>query len=142
MLESAQLAISDGGGPETERLRVLLVDDSHYVLRAARSLLETMPRIGWIATAGSGQSALDLSSRHVFDLVILDLAMDGLNGLEVARRLRRMPHAPRIIMMSLYDEPEFGVAAVAAGADVLIHKPSLGVQLEALLGSLFGPLGG
>ena len=99
-----------------------------------------MPRIGLIVTALSGQAALELSARQPFDLVLLDLAMDGLNGLEVARELRRRSHSPRIVMMSLYDEPEFGVAAVAAGADVLIHKPSLGVKLEPLLVSLFGPL--
>ena len=119
------------------RLRVLVVDDSPYVLRAARSLLETMPLIGEVVSASSGRAALELTTPGAFDFVLLDLAMDGLNGLEVARELRRRPASPRIIMMSLYDEPEFGAAAVAAGADVLIHTPSLGVQLEPLLDRLF-----
>jgi CheY-like chemotaxis protein len=119
------------------RLRVLLVDNSAYVLRAARSLLETMPRIGDVVSASSGRAALELTVPGAFDFVLLDLAMDGLNGLEVARELKRRPGSPRIFMMSLHDEPEFGAAAVAAGADVLIHKPSLGVQLEPLLARLF-----
>jgi CheY-like chemotaxis protein len=103
----------------------------------ARSLLETMPSIGDVVSASSGRAALELTARGAFDFVLLDLAMDGLNGLEVARELSRRPASPRIIMMSLYDEPEFAAAAVAAGADVLIHKPSLGVQLEPLLDRLF-----
>jgi CheY-like chemotaxis protein len=125
--------------PERDGLRVLIVDDSRYVLRAARSLLETMPRIGHVVTAYSGLSALDLAMKQAFDLVILDLAMTGVNGLEVARRLRSMARSPRIVMVSFYDEPEFEAAAAAAGADVLIHKPSLGVKLEPLIEALFGP---
>ncbi|OGA95251.1 MAG: hypothetical protein A3G27_06070 [Betaproteobacteria bacterium RIFCSPLOWO2_12_FULL_66_14] len=124
---------------EQQGLRVLVVDDSRYVLRAAQSLLETMPRIGEVVTAHSGLSAVDLAMKQAFDLVILDLAMTGVNGLEVARRLRSMARSPRIVMVSFYDEPEFEAAATAAGADVLIHKPSLGVKLEAIIDALFGP---
>lgn len=140
MLRDAGLT-ADGDilAPERHGLRVLLVDDSRYVLRAAQSLLETMPRIGEVVTAYSGMAALDLAKAQAFDLVILDLAMSGLNGLEVARKLRAMARSLRIVMVSFHDEPEFEAAATAAGADVLIHKPTLGVKLEGLLESLFGP---
>src|SRR4051812_17858160 len=89
------------------RLRVLIVDDSRHFRSAAQGLFEMIPRIGPIATASSGEAALALLEDESFDLMVLDLSMDGIGGLEVARRLRGCPGAPKIVMVSLYDEPEF-----------------------------------
>ncbi len=118
-------------------LRVLIVDDSMHFRRAAKSLFEVMPRVGSVMTTGSGEAALALIAGAAFDLVLLDCSMDGLNGIEVARRVRGQPHAPRIVMASLYDEPEYRSAALAAGAAEFVSKVSLAGELESLLDRLF-----
>ena len=119
-------------------LRVLIVDDSAHFRRAAKALFELMPRVGPVMTTGSGEAALALIAGAAFDLVLLDCSMDGLNGLEVAKRLRGQPRAPRIVMASLYDEPEYRSAALAAGAAEFVSKVALAGDLEALLERLFG----
>jgi CheY-like chemotaxis protein len=121
-----------------ERLRVLIVDDSSHFRSGARALLETFSRVGTVATVASGEEALTLLKREHFDLMVLDLAMDGMGGLEVARRLRGNPAAPKILMVSLYDEPEFRRAADNAGVDLFMNKPALAGQLEPVLDRLFG----
>ncbi len=118
-------------------LRVLIVDDSMHFRRAAKSLFELMPRVGSVMTTGSGETALALIAGAEFDLVLLDCSMEGLNGIEVARRVRGQPHAPRIVMASLYDEPEYRSAAIAAGAAEFVSKVSLAAELESLLDRLF-----
>jgi two-component system invasion response regulator UvrY len=119
-------------------LRVLIVDDSSHFRSAAKTLFETFPSIGDVATAPSGEAALAVLKSHSFDLMVLDLSMDGIGGLEVARRLRGVPGAPRIVMVSLYDEPEFRSAASSAGVEVFMNKPALAGELESLLARLFG----
>ena len=119
-------------------LRVLIVDDSAHFRRAAQSLFELMPRVGAVITTDSGEAALALVAGAPFDLVLLDCSMDGLNGLEVARRLRGHPCAPRIVMASLYDEPEYRSAALSAGAAEFVSKVELAGALESLLERLFG----
>ncbi len=119
-------------------LRVLIVDDSLHFRRAAKSLFEVMPRVGSVMTTGSGEAALALIAGAAFDLVLLDCSMDGLNGIEVARRVRGQPSAPRIVMASLYDEPEYRSAALDAGAAEFVSKVSLAGELESLLDRLFG----
>ena len=118
-------------------LRVLIVDDSAHFRRAAKALFEIMPRVGAVMTTGSGEAALELIAGAAFDLVLLDCSMAGLNGLEVARRLRLQPGAPRIVMASLYDEPEYRSAALAAGAAEFVSKVALAGELESLLERLF-----
>ncbi len=118
-------------------LRVLIVDDSDHFRRAAQSLFELMPRVGMVATAGSGEAALALIAGDAFDLVLLDCSMEGLNGLEVARRLSGQPKAPTIVMASLYDEPEYRSAALSAGATEFVSKVELAAEIEPLLERLF-----
>jgi CheY-like chemotaxis protein len=91
-------------------------------------------------TAASGEAALALATSCAFDLVVLDLSMDGLNGLEVAKRLRLREPVPKIVMVSLYDEPDFRLAAARAGVAEFVSKVTLAAELEPLLERMFGEL--
>jgi two-component system response regulator AlgR len=119
-------------------VRVLIIDDSIYFRRAAKTLFEMMPRVGFVATAPSGDAGLALARSSAFDLVILDLSMEGLNGLEVARRLRILPDAPKIVMVTLHDVADYHLAATDAGVSEFMHKPALAGQVEPLLERMFG----
>ena len=126
--------------PATARLRVLIVDDNRYVREAVKGLFELMPRVGYVSTAASGETGLALASSGAFDLVVLDLSMEGLNGLEVARRLRTLPQPPKIVMVTLYDDPDFRFAAASLGVSAFMAKPALAGQIEPLLERMFGEL--
>src|SRR5438105_3576362 len=71
------------------------------------------------------------------DLVLMDLAMPGMNGLETTRQIKARPAAPRVVIMTLYDVAEYRAAARDATADGFIAKSSIRSQLLPLLASLF-----
>ena len=127
-----------GGAARERSVRVLIVDDSAYFRSAAKGLFEMMPKVGFVATAASGDDGLALARTGEFDLVILDLSMEGLNGLEVARRLRSLPRVPKIVMVTLHDVADYRFAASDAGVSEFMHKPALAGEVEPLLERMFG----
>ena len=97
-------------------MRVLLADDHSIVRRGMRSLLETDASIEVIAEAADGLEALRLCEEHHPDLLILDVAMPKLNGIDVAARSQKMQPAPRAIMLSMYLDESYVMRAINAGA--------------------------
>src|SRR5690349_6890942 len=83
----------------TSETRILLADD-HYLVRAGiRSLLEALPGVTVVAEAGNGREALEAMKREKLDLVLLDISMPGLNGLETLPRIKTdFPGVPVIIL--------------------------------------------
>ncbi len=115
------------------RCRMLLVDNSTTLLRAIESMLAS---VGWIHVVGcahSGVQALewiDLLEPH---LILLDLAMPGMDGLEVTRTLMGRPGRPRIIMMTAHIDDDYRRAATDAGVDGFILKADLSDGLVSLI---------
>src|SRR5215471_11810797 len=103
-----------------ETARILIVDDEPAVRDALHALVG-----GWgyaVTTAASGSSALEVASREQPDLVILDLAMPGMDGVTVCERLRRWTQIPILVLSARGEEPQ-KVAALEAGADDYVTKP-------------------
>jgi len=99
---------------------VLVVDDEPQILRVMRA---SLPIRGYeVLTASSGKEALDQLSKQVPDLVILDLAMPEMSGLEVCRRVREFSAVPIIILSAKGSESD-KVAALDLGADDYVTKP-------------------
>ena len=122
-------------------LNVILVDDSPEFLASAERFLSADSQIAIVARARSGYEALDLAARMRPDLVLVDLSMPGMNGLETTRRIKACPAAPRVIVMTLYDEPEYRVAAEAAGADGFVSKSAFRRSLLPLIATLCAEAG-
>jgi DNA-binding NarL/FixJ family response regulator len=118
--------------------RVLLVDDSPVIHTSAGRLLASSPGVEVVGHAFSGSEAMGQTDRTRPDLVVMDLEMPGMNGLEATRRLLARPGAPRVIIMSLHDEPEYREAACEAGADEFVHKSELVQKLLPLISRLAG----
>ncbi len=118
-------------------LRIFLVDDHSGFLGALAQFLAGDPRIEIVGQANSGTVALQRIAQVSPDLVLLDLSMPDLNGLEVTRQLKRLPHAPRVIILTIHDLPQYRKAAQAAGADGFVSKAGFGAQLRPLIVTLF-----
>jgi two-component system KDP operon response regulator KdpE len=99
---------------------VLVVDDEPQILRVMRASLP--PRGYEVITASSGEEALDQIQKQMPDLVILDLALPQMSGLEVCRRVRKLAAVPIIVLSAKGSESD-KVAALDLGADDYVTKP-------------------
>jgi DNA-binding NarL/FixJ family response regulator len=117
-------------------IRVLLVDDSPLFLDSTMRVLAVDARLEIVDRVLSGVAALACASQVAYDLVLVDVAMPGMNGLEVARRLKALPHPPRVVLLSLDDTAEYRDAA-AACADGFLEKSQAATALLPLIHSLF-----
>jgi DNA-binding NarL/FixJ family response regulator len=122
---------------ETVRLRrILIVDDSPIFLAAVASLLPATEEIEVIGTAGSGREAIEKASALEPDLVLMDVAMPEMNGLEAARQLAILPLPPRVIIMTTHTEKAYRNAALKCGADGFLLKSELEDELLPLIRTL------
>lgn len=104
------------------KISVLLVDD-HAVVRAGyKTYLSLSERIGEIYEADRGETACQIYSRHTPDVVVMDLSMPGLGGLESVRRLLSRHSACRILIFSIHNELVYVTRAIKAGAKGYITK--------------------
>jgi DNA-binding NarL/FixJ family response regulator len=113
-------------------IRVLLVDDEHMVREGFKLLLETQADIRVVGEADDGGSAIDAALRLSPDVVLMDIRMRGMDGLEAARGiLSRMPQPPKIVMLTTFDYDEYVYDALKAGASAFLLKDSPPEQLAA-----------
>jgi len=105
--------------PPQKTPEILLVDDNRQGLIARRSLLQ---ELGYnISTASNGDEALELFSKHNFDVVVTDFKMPRMDGVELIKRIRSAQTGARIILISGFVEP-LGLTEESTGADVVIVK--------------------
>ncbi len=102
-------------------LRILIVDDEPPIRRFLRTALAAQDYR--VEEAGDGETALDFLKRNVVDLIILDLGLPGLDGLDVVRRVRSQGSSTPIIILSSRDDEKGKVAALDLGADDYVSKP-------------------
>ncbi len=120
------------GAPE-KPASILVVDDEAQIRRALNSILST--RGYRVMLAADGAEGLDLAIEHSPDLVVLDLAMPKMGGLEVCRELRTW-HAAPILVLSVRDADADKIAALDAGADDYVTKPFSAGELLARVRAL------
>lgn len=103
-------------------MRVLLADDHGIVRRGLRTLLESEPGLTVVAEASDGLEALRLTAEHQPDLLILDVGMPKLNGIDVAARAQKLERAPKTIILSMHSDESYIIRALAAGARAYLLK--------------------
>ena len=116
--------------------RVLLVDDHALVRAGIRALLETLPRVEVVGETGDGLAAVQLATELAPDVILLDITLPGLNGLEVATRVARLGTGVRVLMLSMHASPEYAARAFAAGAAGYLNKDSAFDELAAALDAI------
>jgi two-component system response regulator AlgR len=136
ILELQDLDIFTSAAATMRLRRILVVDDSPIFLAAVESLLAAAEGIEVVGTAGSGREALDRVAELEPDLVLMDLAMPGMNGLEAASHLAVPPGRPQVVIMTAHDEKAYRTAALKAGADGFLRKEELEDHLLPLIRTL------
>ncbi|AII10743.1 response regulator [Rhodococcus opacus] len=102
--------------PDTTTTRILLADDHALVRRGVRLILDNEPDLTVVAEAGNGAEAIEMTRRYQPDLVILDIAMPRLTGLQAARELSKSRVDLRILILTMYDNEQYLFEALKAGA--------------------------
>lgn len=124
-------------------MNTIILADDHQVLREAlRILLEMQPDLQVIAETGDGLEAAQLTERHKPDILIVDMMMPGLSGLEVARRTKRVSPATRVIVLSMHDTEGYVAESLQVGVSGYVLKKNSSQELvfairRALEGSLY-----
>jgi len=113
-----------------EPISVLLADDHNLVRAGIRALVEKLPEVSVVAEAKDGREALRLVRDSNPDLVLMDIAMPGLNGLEATARISREFPSIRVIILSMYANDEYVREAINAGAYGYLVKRSAATELE------------
>jgi DNA-binding NarL/FixJ family response regulator len=124
------------------RVRVLLADDHEEFLAVEVQLLELEPEFEVVRTARDGREALEQAARLSPDVLILDITMSKMDGIETARRLRAAGSGSKIVFLSVHGDPDYVRAGLAAGATGYVVKSRLASDLvpalrEALAGRSF-----
>jgi len=104
------------------RVRVIIADDHHLVREGLVALLEREPDIEVLAQARDGMELVRLARTHIPDVVILDVAMPRMNGIEAIRRIRAEPLPCKLICLSVHAEIQQVAAAIEAGANGYVLK--------------------
>ena len=114
-------------------LRILLAEDHAVVRQGVRQLLLDRGVAAEVAEAQTGAEALMEAGRHSYDVILLDISLPDLNGVEVLKRLKRkVPRVP-VLMFSMYREDQYAVRALKAGAAGYLSKTVDAAQMIAAI---------
>lgn len=118
----------------SEPITVMIVDDHEMVRKGARGYLEAQLDITVVAEAESGEEAMQLSREHVPDVVLMDLVMPGMDGVEATRKVKDISPRTQIIVLTSYHQDEHIFPALQAGAISYLLKDVKASELvEAIL---------
>jgi DNA-binding NarL/FixJ family response regulator len=112
-------------------IRIVIVDDHAIVREGIRQVFVSDPGIDVVGEASEGQEALDLVLAESPDVVLLDITMPGMSGVDVARALRERGSATRVLMLSVHDDTTYVLEAVRKGAHGYVRKDTTPADLRA-----------
>ena len=119
-------------------LRVLLAEDHAVVREGTRQILEHDPGLEVVGEAADGAEVVELAERLVPDVVLLDLGLPTLNGIEATRRIMARARPPKVLILSAYDDQDYVVAAIEAGAAGYLLKSAHASEVIAAIHAVAG----
>ena len=107
------------------RIKVLLVDDHAMIREGLRSLLDKQPGMEVIADADDGRKAIELVREHLPDIIVMDITMRGLNGIEATRQITQEFPSVKVIALSIHSKRRYVTDMLSAGASGYVLKECL-----------------
>jgi DNA-binding NarL/FixJ family response regulator len=126
-------------------IRVLLADDQSLVRAGLRMILKAEPDIEVVGEAGDGREAIARADTFAPDVVLMDIRMPAVDGIEATRAIAARENAPRVVVLTTFDRDQYVYEALRAGASAFLLKDAPEQQLLAAIrvvadgGSLFAP---
>jgi DNA-binding NarL/FixJ family response regulator len=111
-------------------IRIVLADDHTLVRAGLKSLISLMPGVEVIAEASDGREAVELAATHHPDIVLMDINMPELNGLDAAERITREQEGVRVIILSMFGNEQYVEQALRSGASGYLLKDADARELE------------
>ena len=117
-------ARDDASRRQDAEITVMVIDDDPMICQALSIILtdSSAGKLRIVATLQDGQSALDEAARMQPDVILMDIAMPGMDGIETTRRLRRLEHPPHVLMLTSLSPANTVSLAVEAGAEGFVSK--------------------
>jgi len=106
----------------SEKINVLIVDDQQLVRDGIKALLEIKDDFTIVGTASDGQEAIEVLQKKTVDVVLMDIRMPGLGGIEATSQIRKFNKDIRIIMLTTFNNDDYIVKAIKAGANGYLLK--------------------
>jgi NarL family two-component system response regulator LiaR len=119
--------------PMSEPITIIIADDHEVVRKGLRSYLDTVKEFKVVAEASSGEETIELVKEHVPDLLLLDLIMPGMDGVETTRKVKTISPRTQVVVLTSYHEDEHVFPALKAGAISYILKD---IRMEKLVEAL------
>lgn len=120
-----------------EKIRLLLVDDHAMVREGLRALLEAQTDLDVVEEAKTGQEAVDMVRQHRPDIVLMDVTMPVMNGIEATRAIVAMGLGTRVLGLTVHENSEYFFQMLAAGASGYILKGETSAELVGAIRSVF-----
>lgn len=118
-------------------VNILLVDDSNVFLETASKFLASSGWINILGLASSAEESFEKVEELNPDLVLMDLAMPGIGGVQATRYLKRNINSPKILVLSIYNDPGYSELVKTAGADGFLSKSEFGAKILSEINLLF-----
>lgn len=130
-----------------KKIRLLLVDDHTLLRRALSALLECEENLAVVGEAGSGEEAIVLAGQMQPDIILMDITLPDMDGLEATRQIRHKYEGIKIIALTMHVEEEYLLQFLAAGGNGYLHKSTADLELlraieQVMVGEIYlGPTG-
>jgi len=120
-------------------IRILIAEDQKLVRQGLKMMIESDPAMKVLGEAGNGQEAVELAEKHVYDVVILDIRMPEMDGLEAARRILARRPEQKVLILTTFNDDSYALEALKIGASGYMLKDA---DAEALIRSIRSTLSG
>lgn len=110
--------------------RILIADDHPIVLRGLKQILEESGNVRKLTQVSSGEEVLAMIGEENFDIVLLDISMPGMNGIDTLEEIRKRKPSLPVLILSMYPEKDYALRAIKAGASGYLTKKSAPAELS------------